>query len=297
MTSRPHGTVGVVGLGAMGGAIAAALAADRRVVVHDPSPEAAARGAASGCEVAPSLAALGEAVDTVVLSLPDATVVAAVLDVLLAGGAPPTLVVDTSTIGPADSRTQAARCAGRGVAYVDAPVLGRPAAVGRWTVPVGGSSPDQDLADLLAPVAARVVPVGDVGAGATVKVVNNQMLAIINAGTAEALALAAAAGLDPGVFVDTVIDSGAASVSGLFRDVAPRAVDGDYDPVFSLALMRKDNALAVALAAESGVPVPVSEAALALHTDGVEAGLGARDSIAVLGVLEQASGVPARRGG
>ena len=122
------------------------------------------------------------------------------------------------------------------------------------------------------------------------------MLAIINAGTAEALALAAAAGLDPGVFVDTVIDSGAASVSGLFRDVAPRAVDGDYDPVFSLALMRKDNALAVALAAESGVPVPVSAAALALHTDGVEAGLGARDSIAVLGVLEQASGVPARRG-
>ncbi len=97
--------------------------------------------------------------------------------------------------------------------------------------------------------------------------------------------------------MDTVIDSGAASVSGLFRDVAPRAVDGDYDPVFSLALMRKDNALAVALAAESGVPVPVSAAALALHTDGVEAGLGARDSIAVLGVLEQASGVPARRGG
>jgi 3-hydroxyisobutyrate dehydrogenase-like beta-hydroxyacid dehydrogenase len=281
----------------MGGAIAAALARERRVVVHDPSPEAVARGAASGGEVAPTLAALGEAVDTVVLSLPDAAVVGAVLDVLLSLEAPPTLVVDTSTIGPTDSRSHAARCAGRGVAYVDAPVLGRPAAVGRWTIPVGGATSEQGLGDLLAPVAARVVPVGDIGAGATVKVVNNQMLAVINAGTAEALALAAASGLDPGVFVDTVIDSGAASVSGLFRDVAPRAVDGDYDPVFSLALMRKDNALAVALAEEAGVPVPVSSAALALHSDGVEAGLGARDSIAVLGVLEQASGVPARRGG
>ena len=68
----------------------------------------------------------------------------------------------------------------------------------------------------------------------------------------------AAAGLDPGVFVDTVIDSGAASVSGLFRDVAPRAVDGDFEPVFSLALMRKDNALAVELASASGVPTPVA---------------------------------------
>lgn len=296
MTSRPHGTVGVVGLGAMGGAIAAALTTGRRVVVHDPSPEAAARAAASGCEVAPSVAALGEAADTVVLSLPDAAVVLAVLDVLLELDRPPTLVVDTSTIGPADSRAHAARCARVGTAYVDAPVLGRPAAVGRWTIPVGGSTPELGLDELLAPVAARVVPVGEVGAGSTVKVVNNQMLAVINAGTAEALALAAAAGLDPGVFVDTVIDSGAASVSGLFRDVAPRAVDGDYDPVFSLDLMRKDNALAVQLAEAAGVPVPVSEAALSLHSEGVEAGLGDRDSIAVLRVLEHASGVTVRRG-
>lgn len=300
-----QGAVGVVGLGAMGGAIAVALVAaapGRPVVVHDPSPAAAARGAAAGGEVVSSLAALGEAVDTVILSLPDAATVAAVLGTLLAGETIPSLVVDTSTIGPADSRRHAGLCAARGVAYVDAPVLGRPGAVGRWTIPVGGSTPEpgsesllERLTDLLAPVAARVVPVGPVGSAATVKVVNNQMLAVINAATAEALAVAAAAGLDPGVFVDTVIDSGAASVSGLFRDVAPRAVDGDFDPVFSLALMRKDNALAVELASAAGVPTPVATAALALHTRGVDAGLGDRDSIAVVSVLELDSGVPARR--
>ncbi len=294
MTGSP---VGVVGLGAMGGAIAVALASaapGRAVVVHDPSPSAAARGAAAGGEVV-SLVALGEAVDTVILSLPDAATVASVLETLLGLEAPPSLVVDTSTIGPADSRRHAELCAARSVSYVDAPVLGRPGAVGRWTIPVGGSTPEQGLAELLAPVAARVVPVGPVGSGATVKVVNNQMLAVINAATAEALAVAAAAGLDAGVFVDTVIDSGAASVSGLFRDVAPRAVDGDFDPVFSLALMRKDNALAVELAVASGVSTPVSAAALALHSRGVDAGLGDRDSIAVLSVLELDSGVPARR--
>lgn len=303
MTSAPRSrtasaAVGVVGLGAMGGAIAAALvpAVDaRRVVVHDPSPAAVTRGAAAGCEVAASLVALGEIVDTAILSLPDAAAVAAVLDTLLGVASPPSLVVDTSTISPVDSRRHAELCRARGVSYVDAPVLGRPAAVGRWTVPVGGSIPEHELTQLLAPVAARVVAVGDVGSAATIKVVNNQMLATINAATAEALAVVAAAGVDPGVFVDTVIDSGAASVSGLFRDVAPRAVDGDFDPVFSLALMRKDNALAVELAAASGVVTPVASAALALHTRGVDAGLGDRDSISVLSVLEHDSGVPARR--
>jgi 3-hydroxyisobutyrate dehydrogenase-like beta-hydroxyacid dehydrogenase len=142
-----------------------------------------------------------------------------------------------------------------------------------------------------------VVAVGPVGSAATIKVVNNQMLAVINAATAEALAVAAAAGLDPGVFVDTVIDSGAASVSGLFRDVAPRAVDGDFEPVFSLALMHKDNALAVDLASASGLSTPVASAALALHSRGLDAGLGERDSIAVLSVLEGDSGVSARRRG
>lgn len=296
--------IGVVGLGAMGGAIAVALvsaAPGRSVVVHDPSPSAAARGAAAGGEVV-SLVALGEAVDTVILSLPDAAAVASVLETLLELETPPSLVVDTSTIGPADSRRHAELCAARSLSYVDAPVLGRPGAVGRWTIPVGGSTTGpgdesllERLEELLAPVAARVVPVGPVGSGATVKVVNNQMLAVINAATAEALAVAAAAGLDAGVFVDTVIDSGAASVSGLFRDVAPRAVEGDFDPVFSLELMRKDNALAVDLAAASGVSAPVTAAALALHTRGVDAGLGDRDSIAVLSVLELDSGVPARR--
>ena len=86
------------------------------------------------------------------------------------------------------------------------------------------------------------------GAAATLKVANNLMFSVINAVTAEALLLAQAAGLDPGVFVDTVVDSGAATVSGLFRSIAPRAVDGDFAPTFSLDLVRKDNDLAVQLA-------------------------------------------------
>ena len=91
------------------------------------------------------------------------------------------------------------------------------------------------------------------------------MFSVINAVTAEALLLAQAAGLDPGVFVDTVVDSGAATVSGLFRSVAPRAVDGDFAPTFSLDLVRKDNDLAVQLATSLGLELPVGSAARDLH--------------------------------
>ena len=121
------------------------------------------------------------------------------------------------------------------------------------------------------------------------------MFSVINAVTAEALLLAKAAGLDPGLFVDTVIDSGAATVSGLFRSIAPRAVDGDFTPTFSLDLVRKDNDLAVQLATSLGLELSVGSAARDLHDRAVLAGHGAEDSIAVLRLLEEEFGQEARR--
>ncbi len=121
------------------------------------------------------------------------------------------------------------------------------------------------------------------------------MFSVINAATAEALLLVQAAGLDPGVFVDTVLESGAATVSGLFRSVAPKAVDGDFVPTFSLDLVRKDNDLAVQLATSLGLDLAVGAAARDLHDRAVIAGHGAEDSIAVIRLLEQEFGQQARR--
>ena len=80
------------------------------------------------------------------------------------------------------------------------------------------------------------------------------------------------------MFVDTVLDSGAATVSGLFRSIAPRAVDGDFVPTFSLDLVRKDNDLAVQLATSLGLDLAVGAAARDLHDRAVVAGHGAEDS-------------------
>jgi 3-hydroxyisobutyrate dehydrogenase len=288
-------TVGVVGLGAMGMPIAHALSTRVPVLAHDVSPAVRARALAAGIPVAESLTQLAQSCNTVVLSLPQAAVVEEVV-AEITPAAPGLLVLDTSTIGPEDSRRIGALALAEGSTYLDTPILGRPEMVGSWTVPVGGPVAAYDaVARILEPIAQRVVHVGDLGAAATLKVANNLMFSVINAVTAEALLLVQAAGLDPGVFVDTVVDSGAATVSGLFRSIAPRAVAGQFEPTFSLELVRKDNDLAVQLATSLGLDLTVGSAARDLHDRAVLAGHGSEDSIAVLRLLEEELGQEARR--
>jgi 3-hydroxyisobutyrate dehydrogenase len=288
--------VGVVGLGAMGLPMAQALAGVRSVLAYDAQPAARDRAAAAGIPVAASLAATAQECRVVLLSLPSAEIVEQVVEEI-ATSSPGRLVLDTSTVGPDDTRRIGALALELGATYLDTPILGRPDLVGDWTIPMGGpTSAYVAVADAFAPVAKRVVHVGDLGAAATLKVANNLMFSVINAVTAEALLLAKAAGLDPGVFVDTVMNSGAATVSGLFRSIAPRAVDGDFAPTFSLDLVRKDNDLAVRLAASVGLELSVGLAARDLHDRAVVAGHGAEDSVAVLRLLEEEFGQEARRG-
>lgn len=290
--------IGVVGLGAMGSRIAQHIAtAGRQVLAHDASTEATQRAQDSGLEVTGDLDTLVGGSDVLVLSLPTPAVV---LDVIAkvagAAGGRAIAVLDTSTIDP-DTATAAAEIMGSaGGAYADTPILGRPEMVGNWTVPVGGGADLVAIAtQVLGPVSKKVVSMGPVGAASTTKVLNNLMLGTINAVTAELLVLAEAAGLDPGAFVDIVVDSGAASVSPMFRDVAQRAVDGDFEPTFTLRLMHKDNALAMALADRLLVPLNVGRAAQHLNTMALASGHGEEDTIAVVKTLEALTGHLARR--
>lgn len=285
MVDERQRTVGVVGLGAMGLPAALAFGAHGPVIAHDASGSARRRAGSAGVTLAADLAELAQSANTVVLSLPDAGVVEDVVREICPQ-APGLLVLDTSTIGPEEARHVAEVAHEHGSTYLDTPVLGRPESVGEWTVPMGGpASAHAAVSRILAPIAAKVVHVGDVGSAATLKVVNNLMFSVINAVTAEALLLAEVSGLDPQVFVDTVLGSGAATVSGLFRSVAPRAVAGDFNPIFSLDLVRKDNDLAVTLAASAGLSLDVGQAARDLHDRAVAAGYGEQDSIAVLRYL------------
>lgn len=190
------------------------------------------------------------------------------------------VVADMSTIDPGSAREAARVLASQDVTYVDAPVLGRPDKIGNWTLPTGGPEEAAELVRsvLEGPVAKKVTRVGDVGAGHAVKVLNNLMFGAINAITAEVLTTCKAAGVDPEVFVATVADSGAATVSNLFREIAPKMIAGDFEPAFSLGLLAKDNKLAIELARSVGAPTHLAEIIDRVNSAAMEDGLADRDT-------------------
>jgi 3-hydroxyisobutyrate dehydrogenase len=292
--TTPPATVGVIGLGTMGGRAAAALAAGRRVLGHDIDADARSRATAHGVEVVAGSAALALSSDVIVLSLPEPADVLSVVDELLPAAAG-RLVVDLSTIDPDSAREAAARLASAGARYVDAPVLGRPAGCGAWTLVAGGADQDVDiLADLaVGSIAKAVRPVGPVGAGSLVKVLNNLMFGAINAVTAEVIDLAERSGMSAARFVDVVAASGAATVSPLFTDVGPRMARGEHDPTFSLALLHKDVRLGAGIAASLAAPAEVTRVVLALTAAARTPQTGALDTSVLIETLRARRGAQA----
>jgi 3-hydroxyisobutyrate dehydrogenase-like beta-hydroxyacid dehydrogenase len=210
---------------------------------------------------------------------------------VLAADPLPAVVVDTSTVDPATSRAAASRARELGVGYLDAPVLGRPDRCGNWVLPVGGAEAAVEHARTTLEVLARdVVHVGPPGSGNVVKLLNNLMFAAINAVTAECLANAQRVGVDPGVFVRTVADSGAASVSNLFREIGPKIVDADYSPAFTLTLLHKDVLLAERMIRDAGGRPVLAPVLGELGARGLEAGLGHLDTSALTEVLRPGHG-------
>lgn len=275
--------VTVLGLGTMGSKIAGVIAtAGHQVSGFDPVDAARTAAAEAGIAVHGSAEEALAGADLVVLSMPrpEHVLDAARGPLQSATGA---VVADLSTIDPGSAKTASEILATNDVHYVDAPVLGRPDKIGNWTLPVGGDETAcaRAASVLEGTAASKVVRVGDVGAGSTVKVLNNLMFGAINAITAEALAACRLAGVDPTVFVQTVADSGAATVSNLFKELAPKMVAGDYEPAFSLGLLAKDNRLALQLVDEVGAHAPMAEVVDRVNSDTIELGYEQSDTGAV----------------
>jgi 3-hydroxyisobutyrate dehydrogenase-like beta-hydroxyacid dehydrogenase len=288
VTSEPGtvGTVGIIGLGTMGSAIAEALRPHHHLIGWDVDEAAVDRQRMAGTAAATNLTQVADEAEVVLLSLPGPDEVRRVVSEpggLLTAAHPPLVIVDLSTVDPQTTRDQAAAAAGAGVGYLDAPALGRPHRCGDWTLPVGGT--EEDLAHarpILERLATRIVRVGGHGRGNIVKLLNNLMFGAINAITAETMGTAARLGLDPLTYATTVASSGAASVSGLFTEIAPKIASRDWTPVFTVDLLAKDNQLALTMLEQAGVQPPVARAIVELNRAGQAAGLGPLDTSAIV---------------
>jgi 3-hydroxyisobutyrate dehydrogenase len=255
--------VGFVGLGTMGGAMAANVArAGFTVAAWNRTPGRAGELGDLGVTLAASPAAVAEASEIVVSIVSDTPDVEAVLfgpEGVASGAAEGGLVIDMSTISPSATRDFAARLAAQGVAMLDAPVSGgsEGAKKGTLSIFVGGDAADLERArPVLEAMGTTITLVGPIGSGQAVKAVNQVILAGTYLGVAEGIVLAIKAGLDVEQTVAAL--SGGAAQSWVLANRSGRMLANDYPLGFKVALHRKDLGIALQLARETGTALPIS---------------------------------------
>lgn len=289
-------SIGFIGLGNMGGGMAANLAkAGHRVSAFDLSGEALARAGAAGCTpVSDPVQAVSDA-GVIVTMLPAGKHVASVYDQSVFGAAKPgTLLIDCSTIDVDTARQVASAAHERALIAVDAPVSGGIAAAngGTLTFMVGGSAQGFARAEpILADMGKAVIHAGSNGAGQVAKICNNMLLGATMAATCETFALAKKLGLDLQTFYDIASKASGQSWSMTsycpVPGVGPQSpADQGYSGGFAAALMLKDMRLALAAAQASGARVPMGERAEAIYAAFVEADAQGLDFSAIMTALE-----------
>jgi 3-hydroxyisobutyrate dehydrogenase len=249
-------TVGIIGLGNMGSALAANLVGSGLVVVtHDlAGPERSPEGAA----FVESVAEVARRADTIVLSLPNGDASEAVArEIVGADGRRTGHVVDTSTIGVAAARAIEALLADHGVGHVDAPVSGGVAGARARTLSVmyaGEGSACEAVEDVLAGLSDRRRRVGDrAGMAQALKLANNFLSATALAATSEAIAFGRSVGLDLGTMLEVL--NASSGQSAATSDKFPNHVLTErYAAGFANSLMAKDLALYLQAVEAQGSP-------------------------------------------
>ena len=269
--------IGFIGLGNMGGPMARNLVASEAgysVRVYDVVADLMA--GVPGAEPQPALADVVSGADVVISMLPAGRHVAEVYldeDGVLAHAGAGTLLVDCSTIDPGTARRVADAARERGLAMLDAPVSGGTAGAqaGTLTFIVGGEAEALARArEFLEVMGSNIFHAGSSGAGQTAKVCNNMLLAIHMAGTAEALALGVASGLDPTVLSEIMRQSSGGNWSLNVYNPYPGVMEGvpasrGYAGGFLVDLMNKDLGLAMETAEGTGSAVPLGALAKNLY--------------------------------
>lgn len=247
--------IGYVGLGTMGGALARRLLREHTLTVFDLSPERCAEFAALGATVVGSPAEVGAASDIVMTCLPTSAQVKEVIfgdnHGLIRGMRPGALIADQTSGATKATRAMAAELEGTGIELIDAPVSGGPAGADAGTIAIMvGGTPEQyaRVAPVLNVISPNTAHVGPLGAGHTLKAVNNMMSAANRLLAFEAVSIAAANGLDPKIVVEVINKSSGRNNATM--SVFPNNIfnKGNFAARFTMALMEKDVALAAELA-------------------------------------------------
>jgi 3-hydroxyisobutyrate dehydrogenase len=291
--------IGFIGLGAMGLPMAGHLVqAGHEVTVASRSRGPIDSAVAFGATEAATPRQVAEAAELTILCVPNSPDVRQVIDDMLGALGSGKTVVDCSTIDPEVEREQHARVAATGARYLDAPLSGGTAGAqnGVLTLMVGGDAATlEDVTPAFDAFAKLIVHVGGPGMGQVVKMCNQVIYAAQMTATAEATALAVKSGVDMHKLYEVITHATGDCVAVRTRLPVPGVVpespaSHNWEPGFMTDLMAKDLDLALAYAANAGVPVATTATARQMLTAAQSAGYGREDFSAVAKVVLALSG-------
>ena len=285
-------SVGVVGLGIMGSAMAANLMrAGYRVIGYDVLATRRRDHRRAGGQAARGCRDVATNARVVICSLPSSEALQQTAAAFARSARPPRVVIDTSTLPIAVKEAARRRLAARGTTMLDCPLSGTGSQARTKDLEVYASGNRRaylEVAPILDAIARAHYHVGPFGAGSKTKFVANLLVAVHNVAAAEALVLAMKAGLDPSTTLK-VISDGAGS-SRMLQVRGPLMVTGDYaKALMKLEIWQKDMTIIADFAREMGCPTPLFDATAPIYTAATAAG-GSRDTAAVCAVLEKMAG-------
>ena len=287
---RTRGTVGVIGLGIMGGAFARNLVtAGWRVVGYDPNPARRREARRAGVDLTNNAVEVASAVPIILTSLPKPQALTETVQEIAAAKLRSKVVAEMSTFTISDKEKAARTLHRAGHVMIDCPVSGTGSQAKNRDLVFYASGDARTIARLrpvLMAFGRNVFNVGEFGNGSRMKYVANLLVAINNVAAAEAMVLGMKAGLEPGMIVD-LVRAGAGN-SRVFELRAPMMAKGRYDDVtMKISVWDKDMQVIGDYARKIRVPTPIFNATKGIYLKAMKSGLGSRDTAAVCAVLEK----------
>ena len=287
--AKTKGTVGIVGLGIMGGAFAKNLAAAGwQVIGFDVDPARCRIMAKLGVTIAKSVSALAAKVPTIITSLPSPKALEITVKAIVDAKVPRRVIVEASTFTLVDKEKAERVLRKAGHTMLDTPVSGTGAQAQTRDLVFYASGDSKSIAKLMplfADFGRKAFNLGAFGNGSKMKYVANHLVAINNVASAEAMVLGMKAGLDPQVILE-MVTSGAGN-SRVFELRAPMMVEDRYDaPTMKMSVWQKDMQVIGDYARQIGCPTPMFSATLPVYVAAMKTGHADEDTAAVCAVLE-----------
>ncbi|WP_372714124.1 NAD(P)-dependent oxidoreductase [Ilyobacter sp.] len=293
--------VGFIGLGVMGKSMAInILNSGHKLKVYDVIEESMIELKEKGAEIGDSTADTCEGCDVIMTSLPNSKIVEEVIlgkNGVLEGAEKGSIIVDLSSITPKVIQNIYEKCADKGIEVIDAPVSGgaKGAEEGTLTIMVGGKAEVlEKVKPILECIGKKINYVGQIGAGDTVKLINNLLLGVNMVACAEALALGTKAGIKPDVLYEIISQSSGSSYA-LKAKYENFISQGNFEPGFMIDLQYKDLELAISTAKDLNAPMFMGNIAQQIFETARAEGLGKKDISAVINLYEKWLNISVRK--